>query len=415
MLRGFVAFDARGDRWLLQLLFHHLVGDRVSLGLAMQEMALIDLGREAELPEVVPFRNFVAQVRGAASVEEHEAFFAQMLSDVDEPTAPFGLLDVWGDGGRVSEACLAVDDALARRVREQARVRAMSAASVFHLAWAQVLARSCGRDDVVFGTVLSGRTQGGAGAHRALGMFINTLPVRVRLGEQSVEQALRHTHTQLSELLRHEHASLVLAQRCSGVPAGTPLFSALLNYRHSAGGFTQAVSFDGMDVLAAEERTNYPLSLSVDDLGEGFLLTAQVNESLLASRVCEYMHTALHSLVQALEHAPHTPAYAIDVLPAAERDQLIRGFNDTRREFPEAALIHELFERQVQQSPDAVAVQFEDELLSYARLNARANQLAHHLRELGVRPDTRVAICLERSIEMVVAILATLKAGGAYV
>src|SRR5204862_4701971 len=103
------------------------------------------------------------------------------------------------------------------------------------LAWARVLASVSGRADVVFGTVLFGRLQGGEGAERGMGLFINTLPVRIAVGSEGVEAAVRQTHVLLAELLRHEHASLALAQRCSGVRAPAPLFSALLNYRHSAG------------------------------------------------------------------------------------------------------------------------------------------------------------------------------------
>src|SRR6202041_2437371 len=115
---------------------------------------------------------------------------------------------------------------------------------------------------------------------RVMGLFINTLPVRIHLGQASAESAVRKTHKLLAELLRHEHASLALAQRCSGVPAPTPLFSALLNYRHSPGAVQapteeEVRAREGRKWLRGEERTNYPFTLSVDDLGEGFGLTAQ--------------------------------------------------------------------------------------------------------------------------------------------
>ena len=140
-----------------------------------------------------------------------------MLGDVDEPTAPFGLLDVQGDGARHrAKRAWPCEPALARRVREQARALGVSAASVFHLAWAQVLASASGRDDVVFGTVLFGRMQGGAGADRALGLFINTLAGAHRRGRAAAASRRCGARTTLlSELLRHEHASLALAQRCS--------------------------------------------------------------------------------------------------------------------------------------------------------------------------------------------------------
>ena len=129
------------------------------------------------------------------SAQEHEAFFRSMLGDVDEPTAPFGLLDVQGDGSRHrGGACSSLILRLARRLRARARALGVSAASLCHLAWAQVLARTSGREDVVFGTVLFGRMQGGEGADRALGLFINTLPVRIcgrRCGRRGERAARR--------------------------------------------------------------------------------------------------------------------------------------------------------------------------------------------------------------------------------
>ncbi|MYM28287.1 amino acid adenylation domain-containing protein [Duganella sp. CY15W] len=414
MLRGFVAPDADGQRWWLQLLYHHIGLDHTALELAIAEVGLLLQDRAAELPAPVPFRNFVAQARLGISTSEHEAFFRQMLGDVDEATAPFGLVDVQGDGSHLAHVRLALESALAQRLRRLAKARGVSAASVFHLALAQVLAASTGRDDVVFGTVLFGRLQGGAGADQAMGLFINTLPVRARLGEQTVEQGLRQTHASLVALLRHEHAPLALAQRCSALPTNTPPFSALLNYRHSQIKGGGAELLDGIEFIGDRDRTNYPFSLYVDDFGQDFGLTVQVHDSVSAQRVATFMLQSLEALVDALERNPQLPLAQLEALPAAERQQVLYGFNDTATDYP-VALLHELVEQQVARTPDAIAVRFEQHQLSYAALNAQANQLARHLRQLGVGPDRLVGVMLERSDAMVIALLAVVKAGGAYV
>jgi amino acid adenylation domain-containing protein len=306
---------------------------------------------------------------------------------------------------------------LGARLRRRARALGVSAASLCHLAWAQVLARLSGRRDVVFGTLLFGRMQGGEGTDRVMGPFINTLPVRIGVGEEGVEAAVRRTHALLADLLRHEHASLPLAQRSSGVAAPAPLFTSLLNYRYS--GATkrsqQAGQPEGVRDMGAQERTNYPVVLSVDDLGEGFSLAAQVAVPADAKQVCRMMHTALERLVEALEVAPGRAIGSLDVLPEAERRTVVEEWNRTERPYPRGVCIHELFEAQVREWPDAVALVWGDESLTYRELDARANQLANHLVRLGVGPDDRVGVLLERSAELIVSILAVLKAGGAYV
>ncbi|WP_163022240.1 condensation domain-containing protein, partial [Pseudomonas viridiflava] len=133
---------------------------------------------QACLAAPVPYRNYVAHVRMANDDARHEAFFSDMLGDVDEPTLPFGVQDVRSDGGDVERARRILDNDLALRLREQARQQGVSAASLMHAAWARVLGVIANRRDVVFGTVLLGRMQGGEGADRALGVFMHTLPLR---------------------------------------------------------------------------------------------------------------------------------------------------------------------------------------------------------------------------------------------
>ncbi|QPB24431.1 amino acid adenylation domain-containing protein (plasmid) [Rhizobium sp. 007] len=416
LLRFVIAREPGSGRWLLLELQHHLIGDHTTLEVMHAEVRAVLDGRAHELAAPQPFRNLVAQARLGVDAKAHEEFFQEQLADIDEPTMPFGLSEVRGDGSGVGEARRMLPQALNDRLRQQARRLGVSLASLCHLAWGQVVARASGREQVVFGTVLFGRMHAGAGADRALGLFINTLPVRLDLDGTGVEASVRTTHARLSELLAHEHASLALAQRCSGVAAPAPLFSALLNYRHNTPALACEADdlLSGMEWLGGEERTNYPLTLSVEDFGEALGLTAQVVEPVSADRVCGYMQQVLEQLAEALEHAPNRPVRELDILPAAERSYLLEDLNRTAADYPSERCIHELFEQQVQKAPEAVAVVFEEQSICYGELNARANRLAHHLIGLGVRPDQPVAICLERSPAMVVGLLAILKAGGAY-
>ncbi|WP_339156794.1 non-ribosomal peptide synthase/polyketide synthase, partial (plasmid) [Sinorhizobium medicae] len=418
LMRFVIAREPGSGRWLLLVLQHHLIGDHTTAEVMHAEVRAVLQGRAHELAAPQPFRNLVAQARLGMDAKAHEAFFREMLADIDEPTLPFALSEVYGDGRGSREARRMLPQALNDRLRHQARRLGVSLASLCHLAWAQVVALSSGREQVVFGTVLFGRMHAGVGADRAMGLFMNTLPLRLDLDETGVEESVRIAHARLAELLSHEHASLALAQRCSDIAAPAPLFSALLNYRHNtpamAGEGTSDV-LSGMEWLGGEERTNYPLTLSVDDFGQELGLTADAVEPISADRICGYMQRALEQLVDALEQAPDRPVRELDILPAEERSYLLEELNRTETDYPSDLCVHALFEAQVRRAPDAVALVFEEQSISYGALNADANRLAHHLIGLGVRPDQPVAICVERSPAMVVGLLAILKAGGAYV
>ncbi|MFN5452028.1 condensation domain-containing protein, partial [Bradyrhizobium sp.] len=198
LLRVVIARDPRSEGWLLLLQFHHLVMDHTGLEILSEEIASHLRGEAERLSAPLPFRTYVAQARLGMSREQHETFFRGMLGKVEEPTAAFGLLNVQGDGSSVEEARQVLSSELAERLRRQARVLGVSAASLFHVAFAQLLARSCGRSEVVFGTVLFGRMQGGEGAERTPGVFINTLPVRICIDETGAADATRAVQIRLA-------------------------------------------------------------------------------------------------------------------------------------------------------------------------------------------------------------------------
>ncbi|WP_122876878.1 non-ribosomal peptide synthetase, partial [Burkholderia pseudomallei] len=409
------ACDGEHERWVARVLFHHLSIDHTTLERVIEEARAIGQGRVEDLPRPAPFRNFVAQARLGVSEADHEAYFRAKLGDIDEPTAPFGLLSVQGDGREIAEAARTLKPELSGALRGHARRLGVSAASMMHVAWGLVLSRTTGRQDVVFGTVLFGRMQGGAQSDRALGLFINTLPVRMRVAQTGVEASVKETHAQLAELMRHEHAPLVLAQRCSGVPAQTPLFTSLLNYRYSKPKVAAAHIADGVELLDGHERTNYPVSVDIDDHGDDFKIRAQAAASVDPARVCDFLEVALTRLVDALERDPHGALRQLDILPEVEREEVVRRWNAGEKARPSRLCLHELFERQAARAPDAIAVIQDERALTYAELNRCANRLAHYLRVRGVRGGDRVALYARRSPELLIGMLATLKAGGAYV
>lgn len=305
-----------------------------------------------------------------------------------------------------------------------------------------MLVRLSGRDDVVFGTVLLGRILGGEGAGLVVGPCINTLPIRVRLADFAVRQAIQYTHTQLINLLRHEHAPLGFVQRCSAVGANIPMFNSILNYRRPSRGVGKA-SFQAQYDLAAGlngdadrdqtisewfsenipgrefvgflERTNYPLTLSADDFAEGFRLVAQVQSSVDPANICTYIHTALEALTTALEQAPERPLRDLGILSMAERHRLLVELNATDADFPADLSVQALIEAQVRRTPTRTAVRFGTKALSYAELDARADQFDQHLMALGIGRADRVGLCIERNVDLLAVVLGVLKSGAAHV
>ncbi|XP_031633555.1 uncharacterized protein LOC116347188, partial [Contarinia nasturtii] len=414
LLRLLAAPTCEGD-WIVLQLMHHIIGDYVTIQKLNAEVRMINEGQSEQLATPTPFRYVVAQARLGVSQSEHTHFFSEMLSDVDTPTLPFGLTDVHDDGIEIDHGQLKLPQELNNQLRAFVRHFHVNLASLCHLAWAQVLARASGNETVVFGTVLLGRLQSGEGNESVMGMMINTLPLRLDIDDTTVENAVRNAHSRLSALLSHEYASLALAQRCSGVPSSLPLFNSLLNYRHKSQTERGIEPLAGVNILSSKARTNYPITLSLDDDNNNLSLTAHVVSPLSAARICGYMQQALVSLVDAFINTPQQPVRTLTVMPPEEREMLLYSWNRTTVNYPPICCLHQLFEAQVECSGRAIAVEFEGETLSYAELNAQANRLANHLITRGVKPDDLIAICVERSTKLVVAILGILKAGAAYV
>ncbi|MBD0422673.1 amino acid adenylation domain-containing protein, partial [Streptomyces sp. TRM S81-3] len=217
------------------------------------------------------------------------------------------------------------------------------------------------------------------------------------------------------------HAPLALAQAASGVPGGSPLFTSLLNYRHSRRSHQRAQeaatgggAFEGITSLPTRQATNYPVTVAVDDNGTGFGVTVEAVPAADADVIAGLLRTCLTGLVDALVDAPETRLADVGVLAARERDRMLTEWNDTEAPV-EAGTIADLFEAQAARTPGAPAIESGDVTLTYAELDSRADRLARRLAGLGVGPESLVGVCLERGADLLVALLGVLKAGGAYV
>ncbi|MCH0561450.1 non-ribosomal peptide synthetase, partial [Streptomyces sp. MUM 16J] len=414
-------------RWLALFLVHHMVQDHTGMELVLDEVTTILAGHTDQLPEPLPFRDFVAQARGSVERAEHERHFAELLGDVTEPTAPYGELDALGDGSGVVRARLRFPAELDARLRATAHSLSTSPATLMHVAWARTLAAVSSRDDVVFGTVLFGRMNAGSGSDRVAGPFINTLPVRLRLDGSTARETVATMRGQLAGLLEHEHAPLALAQQASGVPGDTPLFTSLFNYRHNAAGpdprnatadaAQPGAETDPIRLVFGREATNYPLTVSVDDDGTAMGLAVDAVATIAPQAVAELLRTTTENLVAALEDdlrdGTTRPLADVEVLDSAARHRLLVELNGPARS-TSAATVPALFEAHAARTPDAVALTAEGAELTYAELDARANRLARLLLDRGADRGALVAVALPRGTEAVVTLLAVSKTGAAY-
>ncbi|QGZ42437.1 amino acid adenylation domain-containing protein [Pseudoduganella flava] len=328
-------------------------------------------------------RPTLATLAALAAAPPHGAAVAYVDADGDTPTSAFGLHA--RAHGTPATARRHVDPALALRLRAQARRLVVMLAGVVHVAWALVLARGAGTDDVTFGTVLPGMpTCAGSGATGPAA----ALPLRLTLGGLDAAHAVRNAHAALATLLDRPTAA-----------AACGPFHALLEYRH------------GTAAAPPPSAPDCPLVLTVDDVDGALRLTVRGDAAIGPARIGDFLDCALYKLADALEHAATGPVTALDVMPAPERARLL-GFAEARA-LPDQGCLHGLVEAAAARAPEAVALVSGAERLTYEALNERANRLAHHLQALGVGPDQPVVLYLPAGTALAVAALAVLKAGGA--
>ena len=400
---------------------HHLLADGRSALLILREVfALYDAfssGSDVQWPAPPSFREHITWL-DRQDRQSAESFWRKTLQGftaptplvVDRPSASTF------DGSpierevRLRRETTAALKALAER-------HLLSLGTFVQGAWALLLSRYSGEEDVVFGAVRSCRRSSVEGADSIVGVFMNTVPIRVRVPwDAPLLPWLKGLRLQQVPLLKYEHTPLVDVQRWSDLPARTPLFESVLDFADFSLDATlrELGSLWQTSTLTIHEKTNFALTIYAAAEPD---LTVKIafNPSRFDDDAIRRMLGHLETLFEAMAAHPDQRLGDVPLLTPAEERQLLVEWNDTRVEYPRHACIHQLFEAQVGRTPDEIALCFEDRSLTYRELNARANQLARHLGKAGVRPGARVGICMERSLELMVGLLGILKAGAAYV
>jgi arthrofactin-type cyclic lipopeptide synthetase C len=414
LMRLVVGFDTQQQQWVGMLLFHHMMIDHVALALIQQELRILLKG-EKLLTTPVPWQAHFAE-GGVFYSPQDLSWFTHRLAEIDKPTFPLNLQQMRVATDDTDEYTQPLPQDLSALLHRQAQRHGVSVASLHHLAWARVISMLAGKDNVAFCTVLMGRMQAVQANEAALGLFINTLPLYVDFLHLDAIAAVKRTQQELGELLRHDNVSLNDAQRCSAVPAPTPLTTALFNYRH--GGAEDIRINDelipGIRLLSASERTSWPLMLTVDDVDGQFSLNVQVGLDGYAKSICDYMEQALMMLCVALESAHPAPLLQQSILPEQEFQRVVYDCNQTQVDFPDVTLC-ELLEKQRRATPERPALSGEGTTLTYEELHCLADRLAAELLRRGANLGDRIATCLPRGLHLPVALIGILKAGCAYV
>ena len=408
----------------LTLSFNHMLLDGWSDRLVTDEVwacyeAFCE-GKAPRLPKVRPYADYIAWIQ-RQDLTKAERFWRRELEGFVAPTRfSIDRADRTGaaaafhvhPGDRSTRLSKQTTAALQRLARENR----LTLNTLVQGAWAILASRYSGDTDVVFGVVVSGRPATLSGVETMVGMFLNTLPLRVQVTpEASILPWLAALQTRQTELREYEYSPMVSVQRWSEIPHGAALFDSIVIFENFPVSHSVADQDDDLEEeFRCFQKTNYPLNLMVIP-GRRLYLKILYDRDRFDDDLIERMLGHLRTLLEEMADDPHRRLVEVPLLTAAERRRVLVEWNATAAGYAREASLVSLFEAQAGRAAQAPALRGDGAWLSYGELNRRANRLARHLRGLGVGLETRVGVCMQRSVDMVVVLLAILKAGGAYV
>ncbi|WP_416671490.1 amino acid adenylation domain-containing protein [Egbenema bharatensis] len=411
---------------VLLFTLHHIVSDGWSIGVLVREVAALYQascqGVRSPLPELpiqyVDFAAWQRQWLQGEVLQQQQHYWQQQLAG-----AP-AVLELPTDHPRPAiqtfqgtTFAFAVSPKLTKALKQLSRQNGCTLFMTLLAAFQVVLARYSRQDDIVVGSPIANRNR--SEVEGLIGFFVNTLVLRTSLaGRPSFREVLQRVRAVTLGAYAHQDVpfeqlvELLQPQRSLSY---TPLFQVMFILQNAPAETLQLPGLS-LEFLAAESDTaKFDLTLSMEEMDAGLLGRFEYRTDLFEEATVERMVTHLKTLFSGIVEQPEQCIWELPLLTATEQKCLVREWNQTQVEYPDNQCIHQLFEAQVERTPNAIALVFEEQQLSYQELNLRANQLAHHLQSVGVEPETLVGVCLERSPVLVIALLAILKVGGVYV
>ncbi|HKY28029.1 MAG TPA: amino acid adenylation domain-containing protein [Pyrinomonadaceae bacterium] len=401
---------------------HHALMDGRSRLLVLRELfSLYDAygdGANLELAQPRPYSDYIEWLK-QYDLDAAEKFWRDELRGFVTPA----IVNLGGsrplkDDERISHATAEtyLSERLTSSMKELAESAGVTLNTLVQASWALMMSRYTGEEEIVFGATRACRRSSIADAGSMVGLFINTLPVRVRVAsEELVVPWLQRLRASQVAVRHYEHTPLAMVQEWSEISRGTPLFESIVIFENQQ--LNEVLQSQGGDWKHRKfrliEQTNYSLVLNGYG-GKQLLLKLEYDQSRFELSAIERMLDHLTTLLQGMVDGPQRRLSDLPLLTEGEKRELLDEWQGPVTKFPSDSHLHELFEQQVERSPNATALVSDEQTFTYSELNARANQLAHYLQKLGVGPDVLVGICIERSALMVVGLLGILKAGGAY-
>ena len=412
------------DHHVLLVIVHHIASDAWSQGILRHELqVLYQAYRHGQPAPLAPLPIEYADFAAWQHESWHQTSSAPLLDYWRRQLADLPPLELPTDRPRPArfsyqgaEHSFTLSSELVAALRQLGQTHNVTLQMTLLAAYAVLLARSSGQTDFAVGTPIAGRNH--LDLENLIGFFVNTLVLRVDLtGEPTFRTLL--SRVRAASLAAYDHQDLPFEKLVEELqpqrqPSRSPLVQVLFQLVQLDDTPPQ---LDGLEVSrlpSVAQRVRFDLELHLCEEAKGLQGVLAYSTDLFDADTIERLAAHYATLLEAIVADPESPINALPMLSAAEREDLLLTWNATARPYPAESCVHELFEQQVKRTPDALAVEFGARQLTYRQLNQHANSLAHRLRSIGVGPDVLVALCMERSLELVVGILGIFKAGGAY-